>query len=266
MIIAARLVSGPMRNAGLGICLAIIFTAVACVAQTPDSWPPQNFWPGMEGKLKLRMMLEQHDPNRWELVNLRPVGLVAASFRDDCPDLEPRRRPAAESFDMALTGASSVARANAPQPLRNCTLWVDAAIWADGTEIGDQEELAKFHDERKVWAEEIAGALASVYADLKKIPRDRWPEWDPESVIQTLQERVEDLSNGPHEEGRETTERGYRFFAVGAILHELQTYKSRLVEGPSRNRVHVERLVRYLADVETHLQGTAYTPSLYWMQ
>lgn len=254
-----------MRDAGLRVYLVVAFALTACAAQAPDRWPPQNFWSGMEGKLKLRMMLEEHDPNKWGLVNLSPAGLVAVRFRHDCPDLEPSRR-AAGGFDAALTGARPIATEDVmdvPQRMRGCTLWLDAAIWADGTEIGDSEQLAEIHEERKMYAEELSGAVARAYGVLRRTPREARPEWNPEPVIKALQKRAEDLSMAA-QEGAEERMNGARCAAIGFIVGELRTYRTGLAEKPSRYRGRGLGLVPYLAKIEAHLQDRAYTPTSYW--
>jgi hypothetical protein len=214
----------------------------------------QQVSPGMESYL---MWVEKPSV---ALTNVSTLGLVAYQWDNVCvghsneggsgwSDAASTLSPPLKQGELAMRGYDR------PQCLR-----ITAAIFADGTEIGDPAALSHIHDCRTAEAAEIHQTIAENRANIYS------SEWDPEPSIARLKKRIAPYQITNYtDDPKETEMSTCHWVALSFLIHELQDYQSSLNEDPGKYGPRKIRLWRYLMSIETELGSTAYLPQYsYW--
>jgi len=220
---------------------------------TPAS-QAQQVWPGMEPYL---IWVEKPTV---ALTNISTLGLVAYQWDNVCPGHSDVGGPGWS--DLASTGSPPLKQGGLTMQgyQRPECLRITAAIFADGTELGDPGALSHLHDCRTVEAAEIHQTIAENRANIYS------REWNPELTIALLKKRMAPyLVTRYTDDPKETEMSTCHWVALGFLIHEIQDYQSHLNEDPEKYGPRQIVLWRYLVGIENALGKTVYLPQyIYW--
>jgi hypothetical protein len=236
------------------VCIEILIALLSAIGAHA-----QVLGPGLEPYLAVRLTPTETDVRAPVVTNLYSAALVAYSTDYQCDGTHSLGHRGYGDAAMIYTTPVATGKSEGiPSPGPGCKGGVTTAIWADGKEMGDPDELRNIHDCRAVALEELQATLEG---DILKVPPDKW---EPDVTIAKLKARRAQFPNNSEIDAPHGVRVwNCRIEEIEYLTSSIEQFRSTMAKHPT---AYLMRgfFLQYLRDWEKGLSSFTYPERPTW--
>jgi hypothetical protein len=226
----------------------------------PFGLQAQDLWPGMEPYLAIRTVPTPTDVRAPVVTNLYPSALVAFSVNYRCDGAHSKGHGSYADAAMIYTAPIRTGESDGiPSPGSGCQGGIVTALWADGKEMGDPNELRNMHDCRAVALEELKKTL---HEDILAVPQEKW---DPAVSVANLKARRAQFAGNTHfEDPHDIRTFNCRAEEITYLITSVEQFRSGMANDPVKFGRLKGFYLQYLREWEQALASPTYPEKPVW--